>query len=667
MLKISGKLPAAGEKNVSLDTNIEFSILDDGNGIDISTLIIEVGGFRVFEDLEFAEDFDGPFSEVTPSGDDYTVLVDPVNDFDIGVIVEIKIQVKDYEGNYLNDTWTFKTIPAEPQLVDSSPENDSKIDAPQYIYFEFEDLIDGIDVTSLDISINGLPYIVSGVIESAPNGPLSAISTTDDGIIVRINPVEPLKVGDYVVTYSVADPSTNFLKGSFIFSVKELTTLPSDVKQIGFDGFFQGIKKASDIGCGDSIKLEWHKPIIRSNNYEAFVLVYQNEKRLEVFDPIPSFIAPASTLSGTVTGLTPGVTLSYGVRAMEAIKNMWDLSSMEEMDDSFYIIPEAATVASKVLDSGLRVETSSLTGWPDFGLIKIGSEVMSYEAITNDTFNISQRGLFGTSNGIYLEGDSIELFFACQDSNTVIVMATPSYDGYQSGREINSTGILVPDFSDNDKKFFQGFDFCGYHHPLPQQILQGTGDCGSYIGGEFNKMRGMNLYDRMLNREEILLDQVGEPTVLLRRIWDGEKCVCATSRRDHPKLKSCADCFGTTYSGGYQQFLNMRREDRRVMLRFKEAPEDLKHGEHEHLRQEFEPQAWTLPMPAIKDRDIVIRFDFTDDVEYIYEVLDSSREKLIFRHFGRQNVKLKRMDKTDILYTLIKSAIIDNTFLPTIK
>ena len=58
-------------------------------------------------------------------------------------------------------------------------------------------------------------------------------------------------------------------------------------------------------------------------------------------------------------------------------------------------------------------------------------------------------------------------------------MATPTYvDGYESGREIDGTGLVVTDYSDNDKKFFQGFDFCGYHRAIPQQVFQGENDCG---------------------------------------------------------------------------------------------------------------------------------------------------------------------------------------------
>lgn len=671
MLTISGQIPSDGDKNIDKSSNIEFIINDDGNGIDLSTLIVEVLGERVLVGTDFKSGYDGVFSEITPDGNDYIIVIDPENDFSLSQVIPVKIQVRNLLGDYTNEQYAFKITPAEPQLVSVSPAQDAELETPQFIYFEFEDLVDGIDTTSIDISINGLSYVISGSIQPNINGHFTTISLSGNKATVRIDTLEPLRIGDYTVQYSVADNSGNYLNNTLDFSVIKQPSIDSGIKQIEFLGYFQGIEKVSDLGRGDAIHVEWNKPLKRDYRYDVFSLIYQNEKRLEIFDNPPTYIAPESTLEGTVVGLTPGVTLSYAARAMEALEGVFDLTGMQEMDSGLYIVPGEATISSQVNISDLRVSVDSVAGWPSSGLIQIGNEVLRYESLLSETnqFVIAEngRGLFNSTPNIYITGDKVSLFFGCQDENTVIVMSTPSYqDGYQSGRVINSTGIIVPDFTDNDRKFFEGFDFCGYHHPRPQDILQGD-SCGSYIGGEHNGWKGMNLYDRMLNREEVLLDQVGEPVVLLRRIWDGEKCTCATSRRDHPKLKSCPECFGTTYVGGYLQYENRRREDKRIMMSFKEAQEDLKHGAHEHLQQEFEPGSWTLPVPAIKDRDIIIRFDFTDDIEYIYEVLDSSREKLMYRHFGRQNLRLKRMDKTDILYTLIKSSIINNDFIPTIE
>jgi hypothetical protein len=329
---------------------------------------------------------------------------------------------------------------------------------------------------------------------------------------------------------------------------------------------------------------------------------------------------------------------------------------MQEVDEGVYLIPQPTVITSQILDDDTIIEVESTDGFPSAGVLILNSnEVIRYTAKTDTSFLVptNGRGLNGTSQGIYLAGDSVTIFFGCQDQNSVIAMATPTYsDGYQSDREIQGVGLVVTDYEDNDKKFFQGFDFCGYHQALPQDIFQGKNDCGSYLGGEFNGLRGMNLFDRMLNREEVLLDQVGEPVILLKRVWNGQTCSCSDSRRMHPKVRSCKKCFGTGYVGGYEQYNYRRRSDGRLMVMFGDTTEDLNLSSQNHLAQEYKPNCWTLPNPAIRDRDLLVRFDFNNDIEFIYEVLNITKDKLFYRHYTRQRLALQRMDKTDIVYTI---------------
>jgi hypothetical protein len=149
----------------------------------------------------------------------------------------------------------------------------------------------------------------------------------------------------------------------------------------------------------------------------------------------------------------------------------------------------------------------------------------------------------------------------------------------------------------------------------------------------------------------MLIEATGEPVILLKRIWDGVTCSCLNSRKVSPKVKSCQSCYGTGYEGGYIQYVYPRRSDTRILVSFKEAAEDLQYDEKAALNQSFEPAAWTLAQPTIKDRDLLIRFDFTNDIEFIYEVLNVSRSKNFKRKFGRQDMSIKRLDKTDIVYT----------------
>ena len=88
------------------------------------------------------------------------------------------------------------------------------------------------------------------------------------------------------------------------------------------------------------------------------------------------------------------------------------------------------------------------------------------------------------------------------------------------------------------------------------------------------------------------------------------------------------------------------------MVMFGDTTEDLNLSSQNHLAQEYKPNCWTLPNPAIRDRDLLVRFDFNNDIEFIYEVLNITKDKLFYRHYTRQRLSLQRMDKTDIIYTI---------------
>ncbi len=657
MLSLAGLLPAEGQKNVVLNSLIEFTIVDDGSGINIASLIVEVLGARAVNGVLFQEGFDGTFSDITLDGDNYLVVVDRVEDFQPGQEVFVKVQVKNNDGKYFNTSYVFKAIPKEPVLTLNSPDNDAVLTGDQTLFLQFEDVLDGVDSNSIGIDLNGLDIVVGGVFQSGYDSGLSAITAVSDGFSIRIDPDEPLRNGNYILRYSVADTIGNFLRGELKFSIQLLKPiLPSIFPQTGFLGFHQGIGKVSDEGTGGTLTLEWFTPISRSYKSEVFTLIYQHSSRLDIFDSYPKYIATSDVNEATIFGLIPGETLSFAARALEAFAGAIDLTGMPLVSPNVYAIPDPVVITQTILESDTKIFVSSVAGYPAKGYLLVGNEVIRYNAISisDNSFLVPTggRGLNNTTPGIYLSGDPVKLFLKCQDQNTVIVMATPTYaDGYNFDRTIPNEGRVVTDYSDNDGKFFQAYDFCGYHQARPDLTLQGIDDCPSYLGGEFNGMRGFILYEQMLNREEVLLDQTGEPMILLKRIWTGQTCSCIGSRHEHPKMKSCKDCFGTTIEGGYNQYINKRRIDTRLMVHINESPEDLDLGQNKGLEQKFEPSSWTLPIPAIRDRDLLVRFDFTGDIEFIYEVLDVSREKILYGQFGRQTMRLKRLDKTDIVYT----------------
>lgn len=647
MINLSELNPASGERLVSAESTIQFKL----ESVLINTLTVLVSGVPAIVGGVINNQFSDPTSSVTLVGSVYEINIVPKNILSLEKQYVVKIQVRDSAGQTLNKEYSFFTIDKKPTLISSTPKAGEVLTVPQVLKISFDDILDDIASASIIVSINGLNYIDSGIINTEYNGGFSNIDVSGTSCDIEIDPQPPLRNGDYTLSYSIADVLDNTLNGSIKFKVsKREEVLPTLFPQIQFLGFFQGIKRVLNDGYGDQLTVEWNKPLKRSYQNDGFILIYENESRLDVFST-PKYLVPESFTELTIDGLITGKTLSYAVRALEFPKGTFDTDGMTIAHTNGFLIPADFQLASPIDSSDVVITSETLpVGYPNSGFLLLDNELIQYDDLDGYTFSISERGVLGSTPAAHSE--SAKLFLGCTDSNTVIIMATPTYhDDRESDREINNIGLVVTDYTDNDRNEFQRFDYCGWRYNRPQDILYGKKDCGSYLGGEYNGFRGFNVYDRMLAQEEMLIEATGEPVVLLKRIWDGLTCSCMNNRKVSPKIRSCPSCYGTGYEGGYLKYDYPRRADGRILVSFKEAAEDLKYGEKEHLQQEFEPGAWTLAQPTIKDRDLLVRFDFTNDIEFIYEVLGVSRSKNFKRRFGRQDLTLKRLDKTDIVYT----------------
>jgi hypothetical protein len=666
MITLTGQSPSPGEKLVSPNTLIELSILEDETIVDPNSITVLISGVEAIKNSIFSQAYNGPSSSLTYADNTYTIIIEPVLPLSLGGVYEVKVQCKEkledieiqqgINPKFFNFNYAFKTVPKEPILLDSSPKNKDILTTPQILSLEFEDIVEGVDPSSITVLINGLKYIDNGVIVTNYNGGFSEVVTSGTTVTARVDPLEALKNGKYKLSFKASDLLGNTLSSFIDFEVnKKEEVLPLTFPQIEFLGFFQGIQKVTDIGDGSTLELRWNKPIKRTYQNQAYVLVYQSDYRLKVFDS-PTYISTSDVLESKVPGLKTGDTLSFGARALEFPIGILDPTGMEIVSPDFYRIPSSVEVVEAVNPGSLKIKVNSTTGYPNAGIILIGKEAIRYTSIdrTNNIFNIPSNGraLLGSKPVPYVVGDSVKLFLECTDRNTVIIAGTPTHQGDEKiDRFIKGIGVVVTDYNDVDKESFEGFDYCSWRDEQPINTLTGKRDCGSYLGGEYNGFRGFNLYDRMLGREEVLLQTTGEPVVLLKRIWDGVTCSCMNARKVSPKIRSCQDCYGTGYEGGYLQYMYPRRNDRRILVSFDESPENVKYGDKDNLSQNFDPHIWTLATPTIRDRDLIVRFDFTNDIEFIYEVLNVSREKIFNRKFGRQKVSLKRMDKTDIIYT----------------
>lgn len=228
-------------------------------------------------------------------------------------------------------------------------------------------------------------------------------------------------------------------------------------------------------------------------------------------------------------------------------------------------------------------------------------------------------------------------------------------DGYhQKTKDILTTNMA---YSDAVNTGFAAYDYAGYHRTDPVMLLNGS--CiGSYIGGYYGcadgysgvgiQLRGQPIQDANMQREEVLLSTTGEPVCLVKRVWTGITCDCMLPYNEYPEAR-CNKCFGTGFVVGWNQFFDQRRSDGRIMVRFSPVADDLI-ATDSGLESDMKPDCWTLPVPTLKDRDFIIRFDEDGDEEFRYEILNVTRNKLLLNQTGVQKFALQRVRKTDIIY-----------------
>jgi len=246
--------------------------------------------------------------------------------------------------------------------------------------------------------------------------------------------------------------------------------------------------------------------------------------------------------------------------------------------------------------------------------------------------------------------------FMCQSRFEYPNFQRTNTDGYhQVTKDLLTTDLSVSDEYNED---FPPYDYSGYHRTDPVQLIDGT--CvGSYIGGEngcidkygnYQILRGFSLQDSNNQRQELGLSVDGRPAVLIKRVRTGITCACYQPSSEYPDDR-CPLCYGTKFVFGYEQYFNPRRSDGRILVRPGPADEDLKMTEA-GLESELILDFWTLTVPTIKDRDIIILFDMDGNEEFRYEVLSVTRNNTVLGLQGGQKFKAQRIRKFDPAYQI---------------
>jgi len=440
-----------------------------------------------------------------------------------------------------------------------------------------------------------------------------------------------------------------------------------------------GLRLVEDVGNGMGLRLSWMDAASTNPNKQVHYNIYKGDTKFEVLDSDPFAVTTARQV---ILNVPPGNLYYFMVRATEFDPEEFDITQLMQIGLNLYQYPEAQTLQSDIDSYGASIVVENNSEFPEKGFLKINFEVVKYSTKDNTTtffVEDTERGAIGTFAEPHTAGENVELFHGVEDDNSLIFEETATWqpdqgiprntdtigefnvdeDGYRATNE----DIVTGDFSNADAVNinFPGYDFCGYHRPSLQSTFSGNACLGSYVGGEFGGLRGFNLQERNIARLDTMLQVTGEPVVLLRRKTTGRKCRCVQNRREQPRFR-CAYCYGTQFDGGYDRYVNSRaiselwpNSQGCIMARISPFPDDLKLEQSQGLVQPSELTAWTLTVPTLKDRDIIIRLirqpngTFAYE-EFRYEVLDVTRNVTVLGQSGQQQFRMRRMDKTDVLY-----------------
>jgi len=440
----------------------------------------------------------------------------------------------------------------------------------------------------------------------------------------------------------------------------------------------RGLRVVNSEGDGYSINVFWYKAYASVNGYSiAYNIYYSTEPDENVFEEGPKYVSTnTSGLTALLKDFTPGDVYYFAVRAMQYDTSWFDISELASGGDGYLHTYPEALLSADITDSSAIIPITDIQLFPEYGAIQVGAEWIRYTGrnVTDGYLSGVTRGWLGTDARLhttdgydgYIQRDPIIRFFkGLEDNNHFINQETSTFqnyniftatDGYMTKDRV---GILTTDLSasDEDRVDFRSYDYAGWHRTNPTLLFQGQ--ClDTYIGGEHfcadgyegvgRTVRNLSFSEQADRREEMLIEQTGVPVVLVQRLWDGIVCSCYEPGRESPEHR-CPICLGSGYIGGYQQYFNPRRSDGRIFVSLNPYNEDLK-VEDGGLESYVIYDAWTLTVPTVRDRDFIIRFNLDGTEEFRYELLDVTRNTLLYGESGKQNFKAQRVRKTDPIY-----------------
>lgn len=460
------------------------------------------------------------------------------------------------------------------------------------------------------------------------------------------------------------------------------------------DPIHTGLERTEDLGDGYSVNLYWDRATVPAGFSAVKYNIYESEFIKNLYAGGPSYTT--GNQMATISGIKPVAGRYFGVRATYFLSSFTN-NGMLQTSTGVFAWPNATTLSADLPRYTIgTVMVSSTAGYPTSGLLKINHEIVAYNSLTTNSFNLSRRDVFNLQwTEDYPSGTEIKLFQGIEDQGCYFSRINTSWDGsglgalplepgdgyfgflylqdqdgyrnFHEAPQNEDHSIAEEDFAQSDP-----YDYCGLRSHDQAQMMSGDfcaptplleGGGGTYHGNSANgQAGGINVFDGNLERQEMLLGITGSPFILLRRRWTGRKCRNTSHRNDHP-AGNCPFCYRTGFEGGYDRYVHTRRirpaEENTngfVSLRVEPYNDTLELTADRGLSlSKTDLSGWLPALPTLRVRDVLIRYNFdyetkTFTEEFRYEVMSVSRNQIVLGKDGAQKVTLKRINITDEVY-----------------
>jgi hypothetical protein len=225
--------PAPTSMGQDRNTVIEFDLVDDESSVNLSTVLIYVEGALAYRgDLDtFISPFTGGLSArtVIPYGHHF-VLDKQQSPYKYGSYASVSVRVVAYDNPYvgtpnlLDETYSFHIEDYLAPVISAQDPIGTGADENSHISFRLSDTGEsGVDLSTLDVTVNGQGAISGGTFQPGWNGTSSSIIANGfNGYDVVIDKTSSYGTYEwYTVTVAVRDNENNLLNSSWTFQTRD--------------------------------------------------------------------------------------------------------------------------------------------------------------------------------------------------------------------------------------------------------------------------------------------------------------------------------------------------------------------------------------------------------------------------------------------------------------